>query len=179
MTLVYKAKEVMERLKLKDSVFKKYLAILEKEGYVIQKNQQGHRLFTDKDIQTLEKFIELSKYDGMTLESVAKMIGSTKQKDKGHDSMTEEKQGHAVMTLITTAVSTALEEQAKQHSVQIQQMQEQLNRIENSQSDRDLKLTQSLRESLEVKKLLLEMKEQMAAAKEKEKKSWWSKLFSK
>jgi DNA-binding transcriptional MerR regulator len=176
MTLIYKAKEVMDKLEIKDSVFKKYISILEKEGYIIQKNQQGHRLFTDEDIKTLEKFIELSKYDGMTLESVAKMIGSTIQKNNGHDVIEEKEQSHDVMTLITTAVTTALEEQAKQHSAQLQQMQEQLNRIENSQNDRDLKLVQSLRESQETKKLLLEVKEQIAATQEK-KKGFFARFF--
>lgn len=175
MTIVYKAKEVMEKLEIKDSVFKKYISILEKEGYFIQKNQQGHRLFTDEDIGTLEKFIELSKYNGMTLESVAKMIGNTKQKSNSHDVIEENKQSYDVMTLITTAVTTALEEQAKQHSAQLHQMQEQLNRIESSQNDRDQKLVQSLRESQETKKLLLEVKEQVAATQEK--RSWWQKLW--
>jgi DNA-binding transcriptional MerR regulator len=177
MTLIYKAKEVMEKLEIKDSVFKKYISILEKEGYIIQKNQQGHRLFTDEDIKTLEKFIELSKYDGMTLESVAKMIGSTKQKNEGHDVIEEKEQSHDVMTLITTAVTTALEEQAKLHSAQLQQMQEQLNRIESNQNDRDLKLVQSLRESQETKKLLLEVKEQIAASQEEKKKGFFSRFF--
>src|SRR4051794_31785028 len=104
MTIVYKAKEVMEKLEIKDSVFKKYISILEKEGYIIQKNQQGHRLFTDENINTLEKFIELSKYDGMTLESVAKMIGSNKQKDNSHDVIEENEQSYDVMTLINTAI---------------------------------------------------------------------------
>jgi DNA-binding transcriptional MerR regulator len=49
--------------------------------------------------------------------------------------------------------------------------QEQLNRIESSQNDRDLKLVQSLRESQETKKLLLEVKEQIAATQET--KNWW------
>jgi DNA-binding transcriptional MerR regulator len=177
MTLIYKAKEVMEKLEIKDSVFKKYISILEKEGYIIQKNKQGHRLFTDEDIRTLEKFIELSKYDGMTLESVAKMIGSTKQKNNGHDVIEEKEQSHDVMTLITTAVTTALEEQAKQHSAQLQQMQEQLNRIESNQNDRDLKLVHSLRESQETKKLLLEVKEQIAATQEEKKKGFLARFF--
>lgn len=178
MTLVYKTKEAMEMLDIKDSVFKKYLSILEKEGYVIQRNQQGHRLFTDKDIQTLEKFMELSKYDGMTLESAAKMIGSTKRDHEvitgsSHAPMTESEQSYDVMTLVTNAVTAALEEQAKQHAVQLQQMQEQLNRIENNQKDRDLKLTQTLKESLEAKKLLLEVREQVSAAKEEDRRSLW------
>ena len=179
MTLIYKAKEVMAKLEIKDSVFKKYIFILEKEGYIIQKNQQGHRLFTDEDIRTLEKFIELSKYDGMTLESVAKMIGSTKQKDNSYDVIEEMEPSHDVMTLITTAVTTALEKQARQHSAQHQQILEQLKRIESNQNDRDLKLIQSLRESQETKKLLLEVQEQIAASQEEKKKGFIARFFGK
>lgn len=75
MTVIYKPNEVMKKFALKDSLYKKYITALEKEGYIFQKNQQGHRLFTAEDIQVLESFLELIKYDGMTIESVAKQIG--------------------------------------------------------------------------------------------------------
>jgi hypothetical protein len=98
--------------------------------------------------------------------------------------MTKPKQeSHDVMTLVEKAVTSALEAQEKQltskFQAQIQQTQEQLNRIETRANERDKLLMQSIRESQEVKKLLLEVKEQVAAANEDEKKSWWKKLFSK
>jgi DNA-binding transcriptional MerR regulator len=174
MTVIYKPNEVMKKFGLKESLYKKYIAALEKEGYIFQKNQQGHRLFADEDIETLEKFLELIRYDGMTIESVAKKIG----KMKGHDVMTEPKQeSYDVMTLVEKAVTVALEAQEKQltskFQAQFQQTQDQLNRIETRANERDNLLMQSIRESQEVKKLLLEVKEQVAAAKEKENKSWW------
>lgn len=180
MTVVYKPNEVMKKFGMKESLYKKYIAALEKEGYIFQKNQQGHRLFSDEDIEALEKFVELIRYDGMTIDLVAKKIG----KMKGHDVMMEPKQeSHDVMTLVEKAVSVALEAQEKQLATkfqeQFQQTQEQLNRIETRANERDKLLMQSLRESLEVKKLLLEVKEQVAAAKEDEKRSWWKRLFSK
>jgi hypothetical protein len=63
MTVVYKPGEVMKMLGLKDSVFKKYYLALEKEGYVIKRNSANHRVFTEKDVITLETFLELLKYD--------------------------------------------------------------------------------------------------------------------
>ncbi|WP_019380328.1 MerR family transcriptional regulator [Actinomadura geliboluensis] len=53
--------------------------------------------------------------------------------------------------------------------------QDQQDYINKKLEDRDLKLIQSLKESQEAKKLFLEVKEQIAAAKEK--KSWWQKLW--
>jgi DNA-binding transcriptional MerR regulator len=178
MTLIYKPNEVMKRFNLKESVYKKYIAALEKEGYLFEKNQQGHRIFSERDIKTFERFLELIRYDGMTIELVAKKIGEI----NSHNVMTEEKQeSHNVMTLFENAVRVALETQEKQlmtkFNSQLKETQEQLNRIETRANDRDQILMQSIRESQEVKKLLLEVKEQIAATKE-EKKSWWKRFFN-
>jgi DNA-binding transcriptional MerR regulator len=181
MTVVYKPNEIMKKFGLKESLYKKYITALEKEGYIFQKNQQGHRIFSDEDIEILEKFLELIRYDGMTIDSVAKKIG----KMKGHDGMTEQIQdSHDVMTLVEKTVTVALEAQEKQliakFQTQFQQTQEQLNRIETRANERDKLLMQSIRESQEVKKLLLEVKEQVAAAQEEEKKKgFFARLFGK
>jgi DNA-binding transcriptional MerR regulator len=187
MSLIYKAKDVMDKLDLKESVFKKYIGLLEREGYVVQKNQQGHRLFTDDDIKILESFIELSKYDGMTLESVAKQIGSVK-KNEGHDAMIDK--SYDVMTLVETAVSNALQKQEERFR-QVLKQQDEFNKqlleridqqhsyIEGKLKERDQLLIESLREVQETKKQMIEV----TAAKEIEekvrKKGFWSRLFGK
>ena len=182
MTIVYKPSEVMTQLDIKESLYKKYIAALEKDGgYVFQKNQQGHRIFTAEDIQTLEKFMELIKYDGMTIEKVAKKIGEMIGHD-GHDAISKEQpNSYDVMALVEQAVSSALKVQEKQiHDVmtaiaiQNNELKEQLKRIEDKH---DKVFVQSLRESQDHKKLMVEevktqVKSEIAAAKE-EKKKWW------
>ncbi len=179
MTIIYKPSDVMNQLDIKESLYKKYIAALEKDGgYVFQKNQQGHRIFTAEDIQTLEKFMELIKYDGMTIEKVAKKIGEM----NGHDAISEEEpKSYDVMALVEQAVSSALKVQEKQlHDVmtaisnQNNELKVQLKRIEDKY---DKVFVQSLRESQENKKLMLEevktqVKSEIAAAKG-EKKKWW------
>lgn len=174
MTVVYKPSEIMKKFDLKESLYKKYIAALEKEGYIFQKNRQGHRVFTAADIDALENFLELIRYDGMTIESVAKKIGEMQQ----HDGMTiPNEEGYDVMTLVEKAVTSALQTQEKQLTSklenQFQHALAQLSRMESRENERDKLLMQSIRESQEVKKLLLEMKEQVAAAKEEKKRSWW------
>lgn len=44
------------------------------EGFAVKKDNRGRRQYTDSDIMVIEKLIELSKHDGMTLEKAAKMI---------------------------------------------------------------------------------------------------------
>ncbi len=47
----------MKLLDVKESVFKKYVSLIEKEGPLFQKNSQGHRMFSELDVQTLETFL--------------------------------------------------------------------------------------------------------------------------
>lgn len=65
-------------------------------------------------------------------------------------------------------MNAALKEQAKKHAVQLQQMQEQLNRIENSQNERDPEVNPVTKRIFGSKKLLLEDKKEITAAKEEE-----------
>ncbi|MCM3113593.1 DUF3967 domain-containing protein [Lederbergia lenta] len=174
MTVIYRPNEVMKKFELKESLYKKYIAALEREGYIFEKNQQGHRFFTLKDIDMLENFIQLIRYDGMTIEAVAKKIGSLQQHD---DIPGPQQESYDVITLVEKAVESALQIQEKQLTsklkAEFEHTLEQLKKMESRESERDKLLMQSIRESQEVKKILLEAKEQVAAVKEENKQSWW------
>lgn len=127
--VIYKSSEVANRFQIKDSVFKKYVYLLEKEGYVFQKNQQGHRLFSEEDIKSLEMLMEMSSYDGVTLEMAAKKICST----KGHDSIpVKVEEHHDVMTLMTklleeqrALIEKQTKDQEQQFAIKMQEILEQ------------------------------------------------------
>ncbi|GLV64797.1 hypothetical protein Bmyc01_34670 [Bacillus mycoides] len=48
--------------------------MLQREGFAVKKDKRGRREYTDSDIMVIERLIEISKHDGMTLEKAAKMI---------------------------------------------------------------------------------------------------------
>lgn len=190
MTVVYKSSEVMKLLDLKESVFKKYVSLIEKEGFVFQKNSQGHRMFSELDVQTIETFIKLSRYDGVTLESVAKKVAEWR-KNKSHDGMTDKEiqehsitpsdtKGYDVMTLI----DSLLQEQEQRFTSQIQQLIQQQKEITIKQ---DEKLNQILlhldridQREQERNRMIQEEKEaQMQIAAAQEKKSWWYRFLGK
>jgi DNA-binding transcriptional MerR regulator len=173
MTVVYKPSEVMKRLGLKESVFKKYYLALEKEGYVIERNASNHRVFTEEDVETFETFMELIKYDGMTIESVAKKIGAM----KGHNDITKPKTNdYDVMALI----AVALEERDKQHALQLKQQEEQFaDRMQKALSDQ-LKLQEreiTANFKSEFNKFKDSLEETIGELIPKEKKPWWKKFF--
>jgi DNA-binding transcriptional MerR regulator len=163
MTVIYKPSDVMKKLDLKESVYKKYIKALEDQKYVFQKNQQGHRIFTVEDVQTLENFMELIKYDGMTIESVAKKIGEM----KGHAGAPEQKKdSYDVMALVETVVNNALEKQEQRHQAELKELSTKLESIKIEQ----------LRESMEKTKMINETKEEILLAIQEmavTKKKWW------
>lgn len=72
--IVYSASEVYKRLGISDSTLRKYMEVLQREKFIVKKDNRSRRQYTDNDIMVIEKLIELSKHDGMTLEKAAKMI---------------------------------------------------------------------------------------------------------
>lgn len=164
-TIVHKPSEVMEMLDLKESTFKKYYLELEKEGYTFQKDGRM-RLFTDDDIKVLEAFMELIKYDGITIPLAAKKVVEM----SGKKAITSQPESYDVMTLVNNAVSAALEI----HNKEISQLRNEIQLLREQQvKDRDELVMTTLNEIRESNKQLLEVKQMIASSKEEPKKKWW------
>ncbi|WP_243527032.1 DUF3967 domain-containing protein [Bacillus pseudomycoides] len=189
--IVYSASEVYKRLGISDSTLRKYMEVLQREGFTVKKDKRGRREYTESDIMVIEKLIELSKHDGMTLEKVAKMIAQ-RLEIVDTNAETEEsqetdlisfhiqqqlQQQYSVMAQEMNqsilAMEKRLSEQAEQRSKRIEGSIERHNeRVEKRLEARDENLMKTLREIQETKKLMQEFRAEVAAAKEK-KKPWW------
>ncbi|MED1512701.1 DUF3967 domain-containing protein [Bacillus proteolyticus] len=189
--IVYSASEVYKRLGISDSTLRKYMEVLQREKFVVKKDNRGRRQYTDSDIMVIEKLIELSKHDGMTLEKAAKMIAQQIEK-VNPDLIKEEpedkslipfhiqeqlQQQYSVMAQEMNqgmlAMEKRLSEQAKQSNEEIKASVEAHNeRVEKRLEARDETLMKTLREMQETKRLMQEFRDEVAAAKEK-KKPWW------
>ncbi|MGH0601198.1 DUF3967 domain-containing protein [Bacillus mycoides] len=185
--IVYSASEVYKRLGISDSTLRKYMEVLSREGFAVKKDKRGRREYTDGDIMVIERLIELSKHDGMTLEKAAKMIAQQIEK-VNPDLIQEEseetdlvpfhiKQQYSVMAQEMNqgmlAMEKRLSEQAKQSNEEIKESIEAHNeRVEKRLEARDETLMKTLREMQEAKRVMQEFRDEVAAAKEK-KKPWW------
>lgn len=189
--IVYSASEVYKRLAISDSTLRKYMEVLQREGFTVKKDKRGRREYTENDIMVIEKLIVLSKYDGMTLEKAAKMI--VQQIEKVNPDLIKEEpeekslipfhiqqqlqQQYSVMSQEMNRsmleMEKRLSEQAKQSNKEIKASIEQHNeRVEKRLEARDENLMKTLREIQETKRLMREFHVEVAAAKEK-KKPWW------
>ncbi|ARJ26051.1 hypothetical protein B7492_34020 (plasmid) [Bacillus mycoides] len=189
--IVYSASEVYKRLGISDSTLRKYMEVLQREGFVVKKDNRGRRQYTDSDIMVIEKLIELSKHDGMTLEKAAKMIAQQIEK-VNPDLIKEEPEDTSLipfhiqeqlqqqynvmaqeMNQSMLAMEKRLSEQAERSSEEIKESIDQHNeRVEKRLEARDETLMKTLREMQEAKRMMQEFRDEVAAAKEK-KKPWW------
>ncbi|MGH0432084.1 DUF3967 domain-containing protein [Bacillus hominis] len=189
--IVYSASEVYKRLGISDSTLRKYMEVLQREGFAVQKNKRGRREYTEHDVMVIEKLIELSKHDGMTLEKAAKMIAQ-RLEIANPNAETEEsqetdlipfhiqeqlQQQYSVMAQEMNQgmleMEKRLSEQTERRSEEIKTSIEQHNeRVEKRLEARDETLMKTLREMQETKRLMQEFRDEVAAARQK-KKPWW------
>ncbi|MGF2773338.1 DUF3967 domain-containing protein [Bacillus cereus] len=186
--IVYSASEVYKRLGISDSTLRKYMEVLQRENFVVKKDNRGRRQYTEHDVMVIEKLIDISKHDGMTLEKAAKMIAQ-RLEIANQNTGTEESQEtylisfHIIqqqyivmaqeMNQSMLTMEKRLSEQAKQSNEEIKASVEAHNeRVEKRLEARDEMLMKTLREMRETKRLMQEFRDEVAVAKEK-KKPWW------
>ncbi|TKA00364.1 DUF3967 domain-containing protein [Bacillus thuringiensis] len=190
--LIYSASEVYKRLHISDSTLRKYMDVLHREGFRVKKDTRGRREYTEKDVMVIEKLIELSKHDGMTLEKAAKIIaqklgilhtdGTPHEQPQGNDVISHamQQQFHQHYSVITKKLDQSMVEMEKrlreQEEVRSRRIEEQIQqhheRVEKKLEVRDKNLLQMLRDMQETKKLMQHFHAEFAVTKEG-KRPWW------
>ena len=140
---VYSSKEVAERLSLQPVTVRKYSQMLEEQGYVFTKDDKGWRLYSEDDIVSL-KYLSNMRAAGKSLNESVEYVATLYRSN---------------LSLLESAISLQ-EQNPLVEFVQMQQafnqkILERLEASENRQIERDQNLLKALRETQEVKKLVL------------------------
>jgi hypothetical protein len=172
-------------LNLNENTFTRYYLDFEEAGHTFKRSQDNKLMFSEDDIELFKEFMELKNQPKMTKKKAIEQLIITPT------SLVTIKPSD-LTTLINT-INGQFDEFKAQSKQELQELKEQLqefklledNRQKEEVKQRDKLLMESMRESLETKKLMLEVKaqnelimEEIAAAKENTKKSWWKKFFS-
>lgn len=168
---VYSPNDIATILQIKPATLRKYSSLLEKYGYEIGRNSQGHRYYQDKDIITIRNVIsgvggdvslEESVKNVIKLESGSTVTNDTNIGDTSNDSDISE-------------LKNMIHNQGKQIEQQNELLQELFARLDQQQeyinqsiNKRDQNLMEAMHEIQEQK--------QIAASKE-EKPGFWKRLF--
>lgn len=174
---VYGSKDLEAMLQVKPSTLRRYCKELEEAGYRFSKNEQGHRGFFDSDVATLRHFISLVREGSLAYQEAAKIVVSMDSGVALAVSANEKiEESDDKDELITRQEMQELERKIEGLALMIQSGFEKLNqRMDeqdrrerqslDTQSNRDIALTEALKEVAETKK-------QLAAANEQSKGAW-------
>lgn len=159
--IVFSASEVSTVLQIQESTLRKYALLLQNEGYEFVTNELNHRLYTDIDVITFRKMLELKDKSAITLKQAAQAVMSWhKNKNVSNTAISEERYNN-----LLEEFEAFREQQNSFNQELLKRLDKQQDYIKNSINERDRQLTEALNEIIETKK-------QIASTEEKSK-SWW------
>ncbi|PGZ34510.1 hypothetical protein COE50_06290 [Bacillus anthracis] len=188
MEIVLTPREVYNILEVKESTLRKYVDVLQREGYTIRKDNRGRREYTKYDVMILENLVEVSQHDGMTLEKSARLIVQKIQQAKSSNLEPEVEPKNEENKMIPMGIQEQIQQQYSVMMEKInyeqqrnllemeQRLSEKIDRrneqVEKRAKTRDEILMKTFREIQETKRLMKEYKEEISVTKE-ENKAWW------
>jgi DNA-binding transcriptional MerR regulator len=166
--------DVCTLLGIKESTLRKYALILKDAGYEFHVNDKGQRGYFEKDVIVLKRFMEIKQNRDMTLEQAAEAVMAWVQQSNIAVSVIDKKQEFERYNDDIKNLKEMVAQQNELLKELMTRLDQQQKYIEESLKKRDELLMQSLKESMETRKMI-------AAAKEEEgkKKGFWSRLFGK
>ncbi|MCF2132213.1 DUF3967 domain-containing protein [Strepomyces sp. STD 3.1] len=176
----YFAKNVAVNLEVTTSTLRRWSIELEKAGYTFERNDKDQRIYYQHDINAFKHLKELIS-EGTTLIDAINTVVSTDSGTIDAQKTPSVYQSETRLTVqqleeildkkINKAVQEAYEYGRKQGQEEILK---QLEKVEQRSNERDEKLMSMFRGIQEEKE---EVRQLIAASQEKEKKSFWKRLF--
>lgn len=171
--IIMTASDVATLLGIKESTLRKYALILQDAGYQFNTNDKGQRAYFDRDVTVLRRLIDIKKSPDMTLEQSANAVMAwLEQSNVSLRVMTDNKEKERYDSDIKE-LREVIAQQSKLLEELVKKMDQQQKYIDTRLEERDRLLMESIRESQEERKALL----QIAAAQEEKKKGLFSRLF--
>ncbi|QPA33389.1 DUF3967 domain-containing protein [Thermaerobacillus caldiproteolyticus] len=164
--------DVCTLLGIKESTLRKYALILQDAGYKFHVNDKGQRGYFQNDVIVLKRFMEIKQNRDMTLEQAAEAVMAWVQQSNVAVSVIDRNRETERYNDDIKALKEMVAQQNELLKKLMMRLDQQQKYIEESLKKRDELLMQSLKESMETRKMIAE-------AKEEKKKGFLSRLFGK
>ncbi|MED3731093.1 DUF3967 domain-containing protein [Geobacillus stearothermophilus] len=192
----YSTKDIANIVGIATPTVRKYAQALEKAGYTFIKNDQGFRIFTDKDIQIFERMKEMSNDTGMPVDRIASMLVSEQKNDASDPIRIESEVATPLENELKMIDESDIGRIDRQYEALLKEIQElkqiviaQQKYIDERLNTRDELLLQSIRALQEQKRAMIEGTQkqekvtlEIAATtedKRTKKRGWLSRIFGK
>ncbi|KMY61956.1 hypothetical protein AA904_06555 [Geobacillus stearothermophilus] len=192
----YSTKDIANIVGIATPTVRKYAQALEKAGYTFIKNDQGFRIFTDKDIQIFERIKEMSNDTGMPVDRIASMLVSEQKNDASDPIRIESEVATPLENELKIIDKSDIDRIDRQYEALLKEIEElkqiviaQQKYIDERLNKRDELLLQSIRALQEQKSAMIEGTQkqekvtlEIAATtedKRTKKRGWLSRIFGK
>lgn len=162
--------DVARELGLSPSTIKKYYLLIEENGYRFTRSRTGKVIFSERDLEIFKRLIQIKNEKGIkVVDAVKTVISSITDVTVWKESAvaTEFEEPPVDITVMKETMEQ-MHKIIKNQQKQIDQLLESQNQtqklLESGSTDRDKLLLQSIRETQELKQLILE---------NNKKKKWW------
>lgn len=181
----YSTKDIANMTDIAESTVRKYSQLLEKQGYVFNRNVSGNRIFTEQDVRVFLEFKKVPKneksVEEIALDIATKYIAKpdTSKEDVSDNTQLNQVFERDMLVDLVEKVNVLTdmnEKQTKFNEELLKRLDQQQKYIDQRLEERDQKLIQSLRQSQEERKALLAI---AAAHDEEKKKGFFARLFGK
>ncbi|ALS77203.1 hypothetical protein AUO94_00450 [Planococcus kocurii] len=148
------------------STLRKYAMALEQHGYIFNKNNQGHRLYTEKDVDAFLRLISYKKLNGMTIDRNAKAVVEWIRESIAEDAMENyferEQDTHSLMTMTLEGFVQLQSEHIKTQSKQLEN-QELIVNQQKEISNNIMSANNELKKTLERMNKLIVLQQELIA----------------
>ena len=169
---VYSTKEAAEMLDMAVPTVRKYIVELERNGYTVLRSDANYRMFTEKDIMAVRYFNELREKSNIKVEQAGRIV----MEKFGAGSLYDVRAPYTKeQTLYEIQHKSEINELKEMVQTLTEKVDQQQRYIENTIQARDEKLTATLREMQEAKKL--EQSHEKEETDPVEKKGFFARLF--
>ncbi|WJQ05487.1 MerR family transcriptional regulator (plasmid) [Geobacillus stearothermophilus] len=192
----YSTKDIANIVGIATPTVRKYAQALEKAGYTFIKNDQGFRIFTDKDIQIFERIKEMSNDTGMPVDRIASMLVNEQKNDASDPIRIESEVATPLENELKIIDKSDIDRIDRQYEALLKEIEElkqiviaQQKYIDERLNKRDELLLQSIRALQEQKSAMIEGTQkqekvtlEIAATtedKRTKKRGWLSRIFGK
>lgn len=164
-------------LGIKESTLRKYAGILKNAGYEFHVNDKGQRGYFERDVIVIKRFLEVKENRDMTLEQAANAVITWVRQSNKSLHVTKENKEHERYNDDIKEIKETVQKQNELLQELMKKMDQQQRYIDKRLEERDRKLIESLKLSLETKQLQQQLLEVAAAKQKEEKKGFWKRLL--
>lgn len=182
MEMQYRMNDLANTLGVKESTARKYFLLIEKKGYIFQRNNQGHILFSQDDVSLFEEIIRLKNHPDYSIQDAIDAIinvGNNSSHEPHTDSYKSHEPHEGEAGIVPyQQFQNMKEEMTSEIAAEVKELLHEQNKVNQELlKNQRLNYEEELEEAKRQQQMYLDQIERIEQKLDEERKGFWAKLF--